>query len=232
MTKWRWNFRKFIRFFKKGLNPSKIQGIFKFEFVPEIVTWNPDWIWSCSKKKVAPCVSKYLYAKFGEFWTSGRSLIWISNFGRLKILKKSEKCRGPLVILSGCLNGSHQSPMSARMTPRAVTWWWPYATGGHRPTCATCRYPHVEPLSQAKVAFSSLSARPCSHHALCFPHPSRLLVAPLPAATSCLPRATTSSTTVVLHESSRGEMRTKTILRHSTPTSVVPHRWQPTSSHP
>jgi hypothetical protein len=38
-------------------------------------------------RKVVTCVSNYLYAKFGEFWTSRRSLIWISNFGRLKILK-------------------------------------------------------------------------------------------------------------------------------------------------
>jgi hypothetical protein len=34
----RWNFREFIRFFQKGLDPFKIQGKFKFEFVPEILT--------------------------------------------------------------------------------------------------------------------------------------------------------------------------------------------------
>jgi hypothetical protein len=39
------------------------------------------------KRKVAPYVSNYLYAKFGEFWTAGRSLFWTSKFGRLKILK-------------------------------------------------------------------------------------------------------------------------------------------------
>jgi hypothetical protein len=37
---WRWNFREFIRFFQKCLNPFKILGKFKFEFVPEIVTCN------------------------------------------------------------------------------------------------------------------------------------------------------------------------------------------------
>jgi hypothetical protein len=41
---WIWNFIEFIRFFWKGLNPFKIQGRFKFEFVPEIVTENPEGI--------------------------------------------------------------------------------------------------------------------------------------------------------------------------------------------
>jgi hypothetical protein len=33
----RGHFKEYIRFFQKGLNPSKIQGRFKFEFVPKIV---------------------------------------------------------------------------------------------------------------------------------------------------------------------------------------------------
>jgi hypothetical protein len=34
-----------------------------------------------TKRKVIPYASKYLYAKFGEFWTSGKSLFRISKFG-------------------------------------------------------------------------------------------------------------------------------------------------------
>jgi hypothetical protein len=45
------------------------------------------------KRKVVPSVCNYLYANFGEFWTLERSLIWISNFGRLKILKNQKKAR-------------------------------------------------------------------------------------------------------------------------------------------
>jgi hypothetical protein len=37
--------------------------------------------------KVIPDVSNYRYAKFGEFWTSGRPPFWISKFKRLKILE-------------------------------------------------------------------------------------------------------------------------------------------------
>jgi hypothetical protein len=42
---------EFIIFFQKGLNPFKIQGRFKFEFVPEFVTWNLEGIWCCDKNK-------------------------------------------------------------------------------------------------------------------------------------------------------------------------------------
>jgi hypothetical protein len=84
------------------------------------------------KRKVSPCVSVYRSAKIDEVLTLGRSLIWISKFGRLKILK-IRKNWGPLVSRSSCLNGSHRSPMRTRVTPRAVMLWWPYAACGHRP---------------------------------------------------------------------------------------------------
>jgi hypothetical protein len=35
------------------------------------------------KIKVIPYVSNYCYAKFGEFWTLGRPLFFISMFERL-----------------------------------------------------------------------------------------------------------------------------------------------------
>jgi hypothetical protein len=38
---WIWNFIEFIRFFQKGLNPFKIHGRFKFEFILEFITCNP-----------------------------------------------------------------------------------------------------------------------------------------------------------------------------------------------
>jgi hypothetical protein len=37
-------FYRIYHFFQKGLNPFKIQGRFKFEFVPEFVTSNPEGI--------------------------------------------------------------------------------------------------------------------------------------------------------------------------------------------
>jgi hypothetical protein len=43
------------------------------------------------KRKVIPSISSYLYTKFVEFLTLGRSLIWISKFGRLKILKNQKR---------------------------------------------------------------------------------------------------------------------------------------------
>jgi hypothetical protein len=47
---WRWNLKEFIRFFQKGWNPFKIQGILQFEFVPEFITCDPEGSWSWSKK--------------------------------------------------------------------------------------------------------------------------------------------------------------------------------------
>jgi hypothetical protein len=72
--------------------------------------------------------------------------------------------------------------------------------GDRTPTVATVHvrpqpYPHAKPLDEAKVPFCSLSSCPRSDRALYFPHRSGLLVAPLPTGTSCLPRASTSSTT-------------------------------------
>jgi hypothetical protein len=43
------------------------------------------------KRKVVPYVSNYHYETFGEFWTAGRSLFWISKFGRLKLLEKFKR---------------------------------------------------------------------------------------------------------------------------------------------
>jgi hypothetical protein len=37
-------FYRIYQIFRKGLNPFKIQGRFKFEFVPETVTENPEGI--------------------------------------------------------------------------------------------------------------------------------------------------------------------------------------------
>jgi hypothetical protein len=67
----------------------------------------------CQKGKLFLLFQAVRPAKIGEVWTLGRTLIWISKFGRLKILKKSEKRRGSLVSHSGCLNGSRRSPMHA-----------------------------------------------------------------------------------------------------------------------
>jgi hypothetical protein len=46
------------------------------------------------KRKVVPSVSIYIYEKFGEIWTSGRSPIRISKCGCLKILINT-KMLGP-----------------------------------------------------------------------------------------------------------------------------------------
>jgi hypothetical protein len=67
----------------------------------------------CQKGKLFLLFQAVRPAKIGKVWTLGRTLIWISKFGRLKILKKSEKRRGSLVSHSGCLNGSRRSPMHA-----------------------------------------------------------------------------------------------------------------------
>jgi hypothetical protein len=69
------------------LNPFKIQGIFKFEFVPEFVHEILGEFDDVPKIKVIPYVSIYCSTKFGEFWTLGRPLFWISKFKRLKILE-------------------------------------------------------------------------------------------------------------------------------------------------
>jgi hypothetical protein len=37
-----WNFRGFIRFFQKGLNPFKIQARFKFELFLDFLIPNPE----------------------------------------------------------------------------------------------------------------------------------------------------------------------------------------------
>jgi hypothetical protein len=59
------------------LNRFKIQERFKFEFVPEFVTCNPEEFEVGLKIKVIPYVSNCGTAKFGKFWISGRSLIQI-----------------------------------------------------------------------------------------------------------------------------------------------------------
>jgi hypothetical protein len=79
---WRWNFREFIIFFQKCVDPFKIKGRFKFEFVPEFVTWNPEWIWSWANNescflcfKLSPCegwwilvIEKVTFSNF-KVWT-------------------------------------------------------------------------------------------------------------------------------------------------------------------
>jgi hypothetical protein len=68
--------------FKEDSNSNLFQKLqlailWEFEVVP--------------KRKVVPCVSNYPYEIFGEIWTLGRSPIWISNCGCLKILL-NKKC--------------------------------------------------------------------------------------------------------------------------------------------
>jgi hypothetical protein len=69
------------------LKPFKIQGRFKFEFVPKIVIEILREFEVVPKRKVVPFVSNYLYTQFCEFWTAGRSPFRTSKFGRLKILE-------------------------------------------------------------------------------------------------------------------------------------------------
>jgi hypothetical protein len=84
---WIWNFREFIRFFQTGLNPFKIQGIFKFEFVLEFVTWNPEGISCCAKNKSYSLCFKLSLCKIWRILDIEKPLFWISNFKRLKILE-------------------------------------------------------------------------------------------------------------------------------------------------
>jgi hypothetical protein len=87
---WRWNFEEFIRFFQRGLNPFKIRGRFKIYFVAEFLTSILREFEVGTKSKVVIYASKYLYTKFGEFWTSERSPFWILKFRWVKIIRNSE----------------------------------------------------------------------------------------------------------------------------------------------
>jgi hypothetical protein len=74
------------------LDPFKIQGRFKFEFIPEFVNSNPLGEFEVGPKgKVVPGASKIFPTKFSEFWTKGRSLFRISKFRRLKSLENYSK---------------------------------------------------------------------------------------------------------------------------------------------
>jgi hypothetical protein len=61
------------------------------------------------KIKVIPYISNYRYAKFGEFWTSGRPPFWISKFERLKFLEIQIEM-GPACQSEPPLNQTHRLP--------------------------------------------------------------------------------------------------------------------------
>jgi hypothetical protein len=138
------------------------------------------------KIKVIPYVSIYRYTKFGQFWTLGRPLFWISMFERLKILEIRIEL-GPACQSGPLLNRSLNRPPAR-----------------HAPSMTICHAHFLtSPLSAAvvhrrnKVVFL-LSAR--SAVALLFkPHRAR---APAPrcrrtssARSSCAAGATPFSST-------------------------------------
>jgi hypothetical protein len=69
-----------MRFLQRVLYPFKIQVTFIFEFVPEFITFQWDFVVG-PKSKVSPCVSNYRPAKFGQFWTLRKTPIQILKFG-------------------------------------------------------------------------------------------------------------------------------------------------------
>jgi hypothetical protein len=60
-----------MRFFRRVLNPFKIQTGFKLELFMVIIIQNTQVFGSWAKRNFVPFEIIYLHAMFGKFWTSG-----------------------------------------------------------------------------------------------------------------------------------------------------------------
>jgi hypothetical protein len=117
---WRWNFRKFIRFLQKDLNPLKIQVRFNFEFVPEFITGNPEGFCSGAKKEICSLLSLWSPQKDSSFLDN--SMIMFVNF-EVGALEKWIKLKGTdastcsyraaLSDPATCADSHHCYPLSA-----------------------------------------------------------------------------------------------------------------------
>jgi hypothetical protein len=101
---WRYNFIEFIRFFQKGLKPIKIWGSFKFEFVPEFLTYNPEVIWSWNKKESCSLCLKISLCKVWWILDIGKVTILDFKIWKIENLENSERGEGPPVGLTHRLN--------------------------------------------------------------------------------------------------------------------------------
>jgi hypothetical protein len=88
MIKLRENFSEFTRFVPQGMNPFKIHGKFKLEYVPEFITWimlriwdQPNWE-SCSKYSNLASHKVYIFSKKGKASILNLFFLLSLNIGR------------------------------------------------------------------------------------------------------------------------------------------------------
>jgi hypothetical protein len=79
-----WNFREFIRFFQKGLNPFKIQARFKFELFLYFIIQNPEGFGSGAKKESCSLLSHRSPKNVSPFWDNGKIMFVNFEVGALK----------------------------------------------------------------------------------------------------------------------------------------------------
>jgi hypothetical protein len=65
----RYNFREFMEFLPKGLNPFKIQSDFELEFLLNFIIQNLGRIGSWAKRMFVCFEIIHQLAKFGNFWS-------------------------------------------------------------------------------------------------------------------------------------------------------------------
>jgi hypothetical protein len=151
---WRWNFREFIKIFHKRLNPFKIQLRFKFKFcvILKLV----------QRVKFLPMfqtIDLQNLENCGHWEGHQFEFQSLGDWEALKIRNRA----GPTCQPQRPLNPPHRSLMRLRMTPCALTRWWPYATGGHR-LRFPMSYPRLHYVEEQELLSSSFHSLSLPRH--------------------------------------------------------------------
>jgi hypothetical protein len=101
-----WNFRGFIRFFQKGLNPFKIQARFKFELFLDFLIPNTEGHGSGTKMESCSLLSHWPAQKVSPFLDIGKIMFVNFEVGALEKHNKS----GPRAHMSATTSSSDRTP--------------------------------------------------------------------------------------------------------------------------
>jgi hypothetical protein len=172
-----WNFRGFIRFFQKGLNPFRIQARFKFELFLDFLIQNPEGFGSGTKKESCSLLSHRSTQKGSPFLDIGKIVFVNFEVGALEKRIKLKGTEGPHVSHHGVFR-PRAPAVAAGPPPPPVLIVPPYPTPPRAPTAATL----ILSALSTKLHLPSSSRDSVPHRSTSLPrhHASPLSILALP----------------------------------------------------